>query len=132
MPQNLFQFGDGSPLDRLARDRDLEDVVNLVFGIERQLKFVAIVEMDVGKSTFLTVLDDSLVLDVVLQTTLVKCVGHEGEAVAEYVQIDVGTLATCPVRTLPIKRGRNRTSSRIIRKASSRMSRSVSSRFGPP
>ena len=39
-------------------------------------------------------------------------------------------LRTCPVRTLPISRGRNRARSRISRRASSRMSRRCSSRFG--
>ena len=38
-----LQLGDRGPLDRLAGDRALEDVVHLVLGVERQLEIVAIV-----------------------------------------------------------------------------------------
>ena len=45
------------------------------------------------KIALLVVLDDPLVLDVVLEAQLVERVGHQGEAVAEDVDVDVGALA---------------------------------------
>ena len=70
--------------------------MDLVFGVERQLEFVAVVNVDVGEGPLLAVLDDPLVLDVVLEAKLVERVGHEGEAVAEDVDVDVRALADVP------------------------------------
>ena len=70
--------------------------MDLVFGVERQLEIVAVVDVDVREDPLLAVLDDPLVLDVVLQAQLVERVGHQGQAVAEDVDVDVGALADVP------------------------------------
>ena len=91
-----LELGDRGPLDRLAGDRALEDVVRLVLGVERQLEVVAVEDVDVGEDPLLVVLDDPLELDVVLDVQLVEGVGHQREAVAEDVDVDVGALADVP------------------------------------
>ena len=70
--------------------------MNLVFGVKRQLEFVAVVKVNVGEGPFFAILDDPLVLDIVLETKLVERVGHEGQAIAEDVEIDVRALAHVP------------------------------------
>ena len=70
--------------------------MDLVFGVEGQLEIVAVVDVNVREDPFLAVLDDPLVLDVVLQAQLVERVGHERQAVAEDVDVDVGALADVP------------------------------------
>ena len=70
--------------------------MNLVFGVKRQLEFVAVVKVNVGESSLFTILDDPLVLDIVLETQLVERVGHEGQAIAEDVDIDVRPFAHVP------------------------------------
>ena len=67
--------------------------MNLIFGVESQLEFVAVVEVDMGESPFFPILDDPFVLDIVLETTFVECVGHQGHAVAEDVKVDVRSFA---------------------------------------
>ena len=59
-------------------------------------KIMGIVNVDVGERPLFTILDDPFVLDVVLETKLVERVGHEGETIAEDVEIDIRTLANVP------------------------------------
>ena len=70
--------------------------MNLVFGVKRQLEIVGVVNVDVSERSLLTILDDSLVLDVVLKAQLVERVGHECQAVAKNVNIDVRPFADVP------------------------------------
>ena len=60
------------PLDRLAGDRALEDVVGLVLGVDGQLEVEAVVDVDVREDALLAVLDDLLALDVVLVALVVR------------------------------------------------------------
>ena len=47
--QELLQLGDAGPLDRLAGDRALEDVMGLVGGVDGQLEGEAVVDVDVDE-----------------------------------------------------------------------------------
>ena len=57
---------------------------------------MAVVHVDVGERPLFTILDDPLVLDVVLEAQLIERVGHERQAVAENVDIDIRALADVP------------------------------------
>ena len=64
--QQLLQFADRRPLDRLAGDRTLEDVMGLVLGVDGQLEVEAVVDVDVREDAGLVVLDDLLAFQVEL------------------------------------------------------------------
>ena len=70
--------------------------MSLVLGIERQLEVVLVVDVDMREGPLFAVLDDPLVLDIVLDAQLVEGIGHQRLAVAEDVDVDVGTLADVP------------------------------------
>ena len=63
----FLEFARTGPLDRLAGDRTLEDVMRLVLGIDCQLEVERVVNVDVGEDAALAVLLDLLPFDVVLQ-----------------------------------------------------------------
>ena len=65
--QQFFEFADGGTFDRFARDRAAEDIVGLVFRVDRKLEIEAIVNVYVRKQTRFTMLDDLLAFDVVLR-----------------------------------------------------------------
>ena len=90
---NSSSSRDRGPLDRLAGDRALEDVVGLVLGVDGQLEVEAVVDVDVREDARLAVLDDLLALDVELVAFVFEQVGDEADAVGEDVQVDVGALA---------------------------------------
>ena len=49
LAEQRLQLGDRGPLDGLAGDRALEDVVGLVLGVERQLEVDSVEDVDVGE-----------------------------------------------------------------------------------
>ena len=91
--EERLQLGDRGPLDRLAGDRTLEDVMGLVRRVDGQLDGVSVVDVDVREDPLLAVLDDPLQLDLVGQAVLVEGGGHERDAVAEDVEVDVRAVA---------------------------------------
>ena len=100
--------------------------MDLVFRVEGQLVVVTVVDVNVCEGPLLTVLDDPLVLDVVLQAQFIERVGHQGLAVAENVNIDVGPFADVPGADAADQPGAESGQRRIRRRASSRMSRRCS------
>src|SRR5665213_1256092 len=91
--QEFLQLADRRPLNCIAGDRAFEDVMGLVFRVDGQFKRETVVDVDVREDTALAVLDHLLAFQVVLAAFLFEQVANQGGAVAEDVQVDVGTFA---------------------------------------